>query len=69
MRCSTTTQKKMFHLEFCDKREVDGPSPNMEKHAFVRALRSCFDDGVDIKKVVTDASRTILKSVRKLKPL
>ena len=55
------SSSKIFHLEFVDKREVAGHSPNMEKLAFKRTMTAVIRDGVKVVEVVTDASSVICK--------
>ena len=60
--------KKIFHLDFVDKREVEGRSPNMEKKAFRTVLTSALESGLEVCEVVTDGSTTIKKILRMSQP-
>lgn len=53
---------KLLHVETVDKREVELHSPNMEKEAFVRALKFLFQF-IKCDEIITDASSSIKKEL------
>ncbi|KAK3725325.1 hypothetical protein QZH41_016412 [Actinostola sp. cb2023] len=53
----------IVHVECVDKREVERKSPNMEKEALRRAIKS-IKQVIKLKEMVTDASSSIIKMMR-----
>lgn len=60
-----TTKNAILHCETVDKREVHNKSPNMEREAVDRAVKS-LKDQVNVVEITTDSSTAVTKMLGKV---
>ena len=56
---------EIVHIEVVDKREVGLKSPNMERLDLIRSLQYMESQAVQVDEIVTDASSTLIATLRK----